>query len=179
MTELIVDLGGTFHTNEKTSVNIDPNMKPDIVCDITCDLQKFFQLGSIDRIQCVHTLEHLFPGDYAAILKYWRKFLKPKGTLLVVVPDMDGLMRDCASNAVMIDVTLSIIYTLGHPFGTHKWGWSWETLKRDLTEAGYSNIKKDDVYPKYWIYNFAGYEYTGAVGNYRVPNLCMIGENNE
>jgi hypothetical protein len=44
-----------------------------------------------------------------------------------------------------------------------------------MERAGFVNIQKAD-YPEYWIYNYAGYEYTGAVGEYRVPNLCLIGE---
>ena len=178
--ELIVDLGGVGHVNGVITVNLQKHVEPDIICDITAStaqLEQYIMRNEVDKFVCIHTLEHLFPGEYVPSMRYWREFLRPGGELLIVVPDMMGIWQDVTLGKIMVDVALSITYTLGYPLGSHKWGWADSTLRRDMHAAGYKNIREAD-YPKFWTYNYPGYEYTGAVGTYQVPNLCLLGENN-
>ena len=178
MTKMIVDLGGVGHRDGIISINIHEVMEPNIVDDITASadrLSKIFQPNTVDEFYCIHTLEHLPEDQYVPSLRYWLKFLKPGGSLTVVVPDIAGIMKDYAEKKIDVQIALSIIYTRGAPYGSHKWGWSPVTLYTDMHRAGYAGIDIATSERPFWIYNFEEFKENRAFGDYQVPNVRLIG----
>jgi predicted SAM-dependent methyltransferase len=189
---LKVDLGGYARNGEWLTVNIDDELRaaPDHLADITAraaELDALFEPGSIDMIRCVHVLEHLDSGQMLPSLAYWRRFLKPSGKLLIVVPSMGALAIDYADGTIPMDVFAAVAYVppsriKGHVEELHKWGFDAHTLTDMLREAGYVNIADagDAWWPRTWTLDFTpDLDHTGLVGRYEVPNLRILAENPE
>ena len=186
---LNVDMGGYGQNGPWKTVNWDNGLvrsSPDIVADFTPDahqLEQHFEPQSIDAMRCVHTLEHLAFKDWPTTLVYWRGFLKPSGTLLIVVPDMGQLITDFVTGKIPFDVFASVAW---HPTfrenkgpgEMHRWGWTAATLARNLHEAGYANVRAagDEHYPAAWLYDYDEFTFTGCVRSYLCPNLRLLGD---
>lgn len=185
-----VDLGGIGSGGAWLTVNADSSgyrATPDITADITArihDLEQYFEARSVSAMRCIHTLEHLNRDDIAGTLFYWRCFLKPGGSLLIVVPDMGAIATQYADGIIPFDVVAALAYgdtpsyqSTKNPGELHRWGYDEETLRRDLTVAGYVDIQlaDDDYWPATWLFDYPAYAYTGLVGKWSVPNLRMIG----
>ena len=182
---MIVDLGGVGHyKNGTVTVNIDPDTNPDIVCDFTASanqLNLHFDPLSVNMFTCIHTLEHLEPHEAMLSMKYWSEFLEPNSRLLIVVPDTEKIIEDYINKKISADVAISILfrnspYEQMNQWAKHRWAWTDFTLRRDMTNAGYNTISPERQFvPDFWTYDYKGFEFTGAVGEYQVPNLKIMG----
>lgn len=178
---LFVDLGGVGRGKKWKTVNLDARLRaaPDFVGDITCDLEKFFEESSIDALRCAHTLEHLSPKQIVPALRYWKKFLKPGGTLDIKVPDLGQMARHYAEGKIPFEVLASVAYVppsrIKSDLEDHHWGWDRDSLCATLRRAGYMIARDSD--PEFtlggWAYDYEDMEYTGLVGNYKVPDLVV------
>jgi ubiquinone/menaquinone biosynthesis C-methylase UbiE len=74
---------------ELTVLDINPDCNPDIIADM-CDMESV-ETGSFDYVQSVHSLEHLYPHDVDRALKEFLRVLKPGGTVMIFVPDLEGV----------------------------------------------------------------------------------------
>lgn len=187
---LKVDLGGVGRNQADgwQTVNITNDLRPesDHIADITAEaneLAGLFADFSIDAIRTIHTLEHIASDEIKPTLHYWRRFLKPGGELLIVVPDLGKLAIDYADGLIPFDVFCAVAYVPGSRTGDrieeiHRWAWDSTTLERDLAEVGYKNIRRggDEHWPASWTFDMAELTYTGKVGQYEVPNLIMVTE---
>lgn len=186
---LKVDLGGVGTGGIWTTVNADCSglrALPDIVADITASadqLGEYFDPQSVDEMRCCHTLEHLPFMEIIPTLKYWRSFLKSNGSLLIVVPDMGAIAAEYADGSIPFDALAALAYgdTPGYQRTRndgelHKWGWDFDTLKRDLEAAGYYDVQVagDEYWPSHWLFDYPAYAYTGLVGRWSVPNLRVL-----
>lgn len=188
--ELRVDLGGYARNSaEWITINIDNELRaaPDHLADITAragELDAILAPGSVDVFRCAHVLEHLPSIDIMPSLRYWKKFLKPGGKLLIVVPSLGAMALDYVDGVIPFDVFAAVAYVppsriKGHEEEQHRWGWDAETLVRDLREAGYQNVQAagDEWWPRTWTLDFSpDLDHTGLIGQYEVPNLRIIGE---
>ncbi len=191
---LKVDLGGIGQGGLWVTVNSDASglrSLPDICADITAStaqLGEYFDPQSVEEVRCVHTLEHLPHLEIVPSLKYWRTFLRPAGRLLIVVPDMGAIAAEYADGDIPFDVVAALAYgdTPGYqrsqnPVELHRWGYDFDTLKRDLEAAGYCDVQAagEEHWPATWLFDYPAYAYTGLVGRWQVPNLRLIGVANE
>lgn len=184
------DLGGVGRNRPDgwVTVNVDTELRaaPDHIADITAEaneLAGLFELYSLDAIRCIHVLEHIASNEIKPTLHYWRKFLKPGGELLIVVPDLGKLAIDYADGIIPFDVFCAVAYVPGSRTRDrieeiHRWGWDSQTLERDLAEIGYKNVRHggDEHWPATWTFDMTELAYTGKVGAYEVPNLIMVCE---
>lgn len=184
----IVDLGGVGHYKNGTiTVNIDPESGADIICDITAkadELSKHFEPGSVHMFTCIHTLEHLDPWVALDSMKYWRTFLEPRGRLLIVIPDLEQVMKDMVSNKIVNDTAISIIFNktqneIVSQWQKHRWGWTKPTLARDMTLCGYIPVNPERPFVKDYIFDKQSLSNIEDVGKYTVPNLRLLGFNPE
>jgi SAM-dependent methyltransferase len=91
----VVDLGCGHKKTVPWAIGVDkipkgeeiPNLYQKSVADITGDVEKdsLFEDNSIDTIIARHILEHCI--DTISALKKWIKVLKPRGRLIIAVPD--------------------------------------------------------------------------------------------
>jgi len=127
------------------TVNLDENVKPTIKAPAT---EIPLEDESADLIYASHILEHLnygsrHPSVHAA-LQEWARILKPGGTLMVAVPDLEVLC-DLYLNGDSTDRVMVMRMMLGghmNEFDYHYAGFDEELLASYLAYAGFGEIKR-------------------------------------
>lgn len=119
-------------------VNIDSNPKwnPDIVGDWN-NLSMFLD-GTVDMIVSHHSLEHVGCGEGDGFIRESFRVLKPRGSLIVIVPDPKAIARRYLDGA--IDEYTYNVLTYGAYMGDeadrHKWSYSRQGLVDYLRKLG-------------------------------------------
>lgn len=133
-------------------INIDLR---DDVADVVADIRSLpYDDGVAEEIRAEDILEH-FPADQTmTLLAEWNRVLTPGGTLILKVPNLMGL-ADClirsneAKDFGFVRLLIRNIYG-GHRWGpegawdAHHWGFTLETLTRDLDAAGFEVVAHND-----------------------------------
>jgi ubiquinone/menaquinone biosynthesis C-methylase UbiE len=133
-------------------LDINPGAAPDIVASMT-DMP-MVPSGAFDAVYSSHNLEHLAPHELAPALKEFYRVLKPQGFALISLPDLQQVAEYIAAGRAEETVKmtnkgpitpLDILYGFrpllaGNPFMAHKFGYTAETLKAALQEAGFAHI---------------------------------------
>lgn len=134
-------------------LDIDPEVEPDIVASMT-DMAPVPD-GSVDAVWSSHNLEHLDPQEVPVALREFLRVLKPGGTLLLTVPDLQAVARLVAEDR--LDETLyesrqgpirplDVVYgygpalAAGNRFMAHRNGFTPNLLGRLLQEAGFEPV---------------------------------------
>jgi ubiquinone/menaquinone biosynthesis C-methylase UbiE len=129
---------------QEVSLDINENCNPDIVASIT----DMGQIGGYDLVYSSHCLEHLFPWEVDQALRECYRVLNPKGALLLLVPDLEGVAptNEPLFTADCGPVTGRDMY-YGHaesiklnPFMQHKTGFVKATLEEALRAAGFETV---------------------------------------
>lgn len=87
---LNIGCGSTFHPSW-TNIDIRSNDPRVLEVDIRESLP--FQDGHFDACYCSHVLEHLEVGAAVHLVQEARRVLKTGGVLRIVVPDLEGIVR--------------------------------------------------------------------------------------
>lgn len=134
-------------------VNIDvaEEVKPDIVADVR-DLRMFTD-ESVDEIECCHLFEHFTYADAIDALKEWYRVLKRGGKLCLELPNFGRCIEilhnregEDAEKYAMIGVYGFIPDIVrGGLAQVHKYGWTPETLQRELTNVGFRQVRQVPV----------------------------------
>jgi predicted SAM-dependent methyltransferase/2-polyprenyl-3-methyl-5-hydroxy-6-metoxy-1,4-benzoquinol methylase len=107
--------------------------------------------GKVDAIRCRHSLEHLERAEALRALQMWKSFLKPGAELNIVVPDLEFHARQFigeqkSSFPDQYEHAMAGFYGWCDPvrggteWDNHRWGYSFESLRKILEECGYTNI---------------------------------------
>jgi len=96
-----------------------------------------------DEILAIHLLEHLNRWEAPAALAEWRRVLKPRGMLVLELPD---LMKCCRAVLRHDHQRLGLWGLFGdpnyeNPLMCHRWGWSEAELRGELITAGFSSVR--------------------------------------
>lgn len=131
-------------TPEVRWINVDSQEKwsPDIVCDaLTIPLSD----ESADYFVLHHVLEHFGCDGGDGIIKEAHRLLKPKGSLLVSVPDIRALAQKYVLGDIdefIFKVNLYGAY-MGDEADRHKWGYTGESLQTTLLNAAkWYNVRR-------------------------------------
>ena len=135
---------GCFDAKIEGFVNVDvrAEVNPDVIDDAFT--LKTFEDNSVDLIYCCHMLEH---GDFKQAkqsLVRWRQVLKPGGTLRVAVPDMEAHFAHYFYHKDLRKLYSAFWGSQRHSYDYHKIGWDFKTLREDLEEVGFSNVRRYD-----------------------------------
>ena len=128
-----------------TNVDADASVMPDIVAKADS-----IPLGDgcADEILAVHLFEHLYRWQCDAVLKEWRRLLKPGGVLTMELPD---LIKCCinlingATGKTPGQMDMYGLYgdpTKENPWMCHNWGWSFNTIKPLLEKHGFTEVSE-------------------------------------
>ncbi|AWJ85525.1 SAM-dependent methyltransferase (plasmid) [Azospirillum sp. TSH58] len=138
---------------QELRLDIDPKVDPDIVASMT-DMAPVPD-GSVDAVWSSHNLEHLDPHEVPVALQEFLRVLKPGGTLLLTVPDLQAVARLVAEDRLdetLYDSTqgpirpLDVVYgygpalATGNRFMAHRNGFTPNLLGRLLQEAGFEPV---------------------------------------
>lgn len=127
-------------------VNVD--LRPE-VADVVCDISKLpYRDGEVDEILASDIAEHFPRQRLADLFAEWRRVLRPDGTLTLRVPNLLRLSEAIVRNPDGADSLIENVYG-GHRWGpdgawdTHHWGWTPQTLDRDLAGWGFEVVSND------------------------------------
>lgn len=127
-----------------TNVDLRPEVA-DVVADVS-DLP--FGDGQASDILAFDILEHFPAARIGEVLAEWRRVMAGGGMLTVRVPNMVALAHALVDRNFAADVLIRNVYG-GHRWGpdgawdAHHWGWTPETLSRDLAAAGFDVFDND------------------------------------
>ncbi len=131
----------------ETRLDIDPAGDPDIVADMT-NLPS--GIGPFDAVYGSHCLEHLPFHKIQSCLKGWLNVLKPGAVVILLLPDLEDLdptddVLYIASGGLPVKAR-DLFY--GHsdlvadwPYMQHLSGFTSATLRKQLEDAGFVNVR--------------------------------------
>lgn len=134
-------------------LDIDPNVQPDIVASLT-DMSPV-ESNSVDAVWSSHNLEHLYAHEIPIALSEFHRVLKPGGTALVTMPDLqqiaEYIVNDQLEETAYVSpagpiAPLDCLYGLrssiatGNEFMSHKTGFTRKTLANHLENAGFKQV---------------------------------------
>jgi SAM-dependent methyltransferase len=137
-------------------VNVDvvearAGMKPDVICDLH-DLTPFAD-NSADEILSVHVIEHFWRWEIAAVLREWVRVLKPGAKLIAECPNLLSACetflqdpRQFSREDQAGQRTMWVFYgdpKWQDPLMIHRWGYTPDSLKALLTEAGLAEVRQE------------------------------------
>jgi len=122
------------------SVDLAADPPPDIQADVRAlPLPDDYA----DEILAIHLFEHLYRWEAPAALVEWRRVLKPKGLLVLEMPD---IVKCCRSVLAREHPRYGMWGLFGdpryeNPLMCHRWAWSEEELRVELVAAGFSSVR--------------------------------------
>lgn len=108
-----------------------------------------FDDASLDRVYCEHVLEHFTLRQAERVLADIRRVLRPGGSLLVSVPDLDVFLEASARGDASLATfkpafassrpadILNYIFYMG---GEHRFMYNLDNLRHHLERLGYTNV---------------------------------------
>ena len=138
MTPLMINCGSgqrPFDSPPWVNVDIQEKYKPDFVADWRS--MPMFTDGSADVIVAHHTIEHVGCGEARPFFKEAYRILKPGGSLIITVPDVERLVSRWEAGGID-DYTLMVNLMgayMGDEADRHKWHYTFGGLKAELMIA--------------------------------------------
>ena len=129
---------------EEVRLDIDAGCNPDVVASLT----GLGDVGEFDMVYCAHSLEHLYPHDVPTALQEFRRVLRPGGSAVVIVPDLEDvrptedIVYQSPSGPIcgldmyygkrsLVEIT---------PYMAHHSGFVSDTLGKAMQAAGFSSV---------------------------------------
>jgi len=138
-------IGSRKRTEGWKTLDITPGPEVDFTGD--CRNLSNFADGSVEIIYASHVLEHV-PYNYEMMktLKEWFRVLKPGGTVMISVPDLETLCRLFVHPQITPKNRYTIMRMMfGGQVDTHDFhcaGLDWNIMGTFLHEAGFTEIKR-------------------------------------
>lgn len=135
-------------------LDIDSGVEPDIVSSIV-DMSSV-PSTAVDAVWSSHNLEHVYAHEVATVLDGFHRVLRPSGTLLVTLPDLQEVAKRIALGRLEDPLytspagpiaPLDVVYghrppiERGNDFMAHRTGFTAKTLKAKLVAAGFEGVQ--------------------------------------
>lgn len=150
---------GNVHIDGFINIDLDPFCKADIIDDITT--LKKFKKNSIELIYACNVLEHLGRFKYKFALKRWYDLLQDGGILRLSIPDFEAVCEYYLKTKDLETIYCALYAGQTNPYNFHYWCWDFPTLKRDLEEIGFKDVKRFDrsiLGVRDWSLNYVPYK---------------------
>ena len=122
--------------------NVDFQKHPNV--DIVLDLETSglpFHDNHADRIKAIHLWEHLSHAGALWMAKESLRVLKPGGTLYLMLSDGEFVIDRIKEEGLGGQSLVNLFHSEApDEQGFHKWAWSYESLRADLTNVGFVHI---------------------------------------
>jgi len=146
---------------KEVRLDISADLHPDIVADMS-DLPD--GIGPFDAVFTAHALEHLYPHDVDRALAGFQRVLKPGGSVVILVPDLEGvaptwdvLYESEAGPVCGHDLYYGYAkYLAERPYMAHRSGFVASTLQDALERAGFESVKVERLKDCY-VHNLFGF----------------------
>lgn len=129
-------------------IDANEDLAPDVVA--LADKLPMFADGSAGAIEACHLFEHLTIDDARAALREWWRVLGPGGVLMLELPNIRRCLEILGQQEDPEGYDFGLIGIYGWPadiraegvWQLHKWGWTPESLAKELTAAGFSDVEE-------------------------------------
>jgi len=143
-------------------INIDSVQRPEMPTpDLVCDGAHLpFQDNSVDYFVLHHVLEHFGCGEGESLIKEAHRVLKPGGSLLVFVPDLEALAIRWLDGGLSTQIYVTNLYGayMGDEADRHRWGFDEQSLREFLSMMrwevkpfNWRHIPGADIAKDFWI----------------------------
>jgi len=152
---------GAGNIRLKGFINVDllPSKAVDII-DNVVTLEKFRD-NSISEIYASNLLEHLGRFKFKDALKRWYQLLKTDGILRLSVPNFEAICEYYQRTKDLDTIYCALYAGQNNPYNFHYWCWDFKTLKRDLEQIGFTDVKLFDrsiLGVRDWSLNYVPYK---------------------
>lgn len=129
-------------------VNIDGFGADNVHFLVDCLRPLPFPDGAFDGIFSEHVLEHFTQEDGEQLVRELFRILKPQGSLRVIVPDAQFVLRsyfDCPAELIEYrgsggDTAMEAVNSFFRQRYEHQFMYDWQTLRKLFKQAGFSEI---------------------------------------
>ncbi len=142
---LLLNIGSGQRKFEKPWINVDKQAKwePDVLwnaVDVTNPCP--FEPRTASIIVLHHMVEHLWADHARMLMETCRYLLQPGGSLLVFVPSMWELASMWKEGRMDDQLYFTNVYGafMGSEADLHRWGYTRQTLHKQLTAAGFGVV---------------------------------------
>jgi len=133
---------GNKYIENFVNIDIMKESKADIIADVK--FLKEFDINSIDLIYSCHMIEHISRHEYKNVLKRWYDIIKKGGKIRLALPDLFALSKYYIENGNIDDVRGCMFGGQKNKYDYHYFGHDFNSLKKDLENIGFTNIKLFD-----------------------------------
>jgi hypothetical protein len=138
---------GTEHLEGYLNIDVNPKVGPDLAMSVDC--LNVFPCNSVDIIESYHLLEHFHLNQARRALQDWFRVLKRGGLLVAELPNFARCIETIGQHFDDAGVDLSMGGIYGYPLAidlegdwqVHKWGWTFESLKKELESIGFEDCQ--------------------------------------
>jgi len=115
-------------------------------------------IGDVEEIYACNILEHLGRYRYKQALQRWYDILDKGGKLKLSVPDFASVCEYYVSTKDLKSLYPALYAGQDSDWNFHYWCWDYDTLKRELEEIGFTDIKRWTDHPiRDWSINYVPY----------------------
>lgn len=133
---------GNKYIENFVNIDIMKESKADIISDVRTLNE--FDNNTIDLIYSCHMIEHVSRHEYKDVLKRWYDIIKPRGKIRLALPDLLALSKYYVENGNIDDVRGCMFGGQKNKYDYHYFGHDFSSLKKDLEDIGFINIKRFD-----------------------------------
>ena len=134
-------------------LDIDQSVQPDIVGSIVS--MPAVPAETVDAVWSSHNLEHVYAHEVPVVLREFFRVLRPKGVVLITVPDLQHVARSIAKGQLEETLYVSpagpitpldMVYghrpsiQQGNEYMAHHTGFTARTLATKLEQAGFMRV---------------------------------------
>lgn len=100
------------------------------------------EAGRANYLQAMHVIEHFYRWEAPLVLAEFKRVLKDGGQLVLELPDLEKACRNFLKGEKDQMCMWPLYGDPGHedPYMCHRWGYSPQSMKMMLKEAGFRNI---------------------------------------
>lgn len=150
---LRINLGCGRHTLDGWfCIDAAPHPQATRPLDLLCDVKSIpLPDGCAREVQAIHLFEHLYFWECAPAIEEWRRLLRPGGILTLEMPDLMKWCRNILQGREgRHPGQMGMWAAYGDPrtedpLMTHKWAWTFATIRPFLKEHGFHDIAEEET----------------------------------